>query len=213
MNQIFGKLAGLTNGRALFIGLILGGIYYFMLYDDGSALHAQIGTLNTQLTAAEVKKKDTEATLQEEARMKETVGKLSEQYAFISKKLPYELKSAEMVRAIDTVAKTSGVSVKLKKPGVIAKKEVVDELPVDVSLEGNYAQIAQFIYHTSNLERLTRILNFSITAQAPDSAGNARGLKFDGQVVSYKLAPESEKAPTPPNAPAVTPTSGKGATP
>ena len=192
MNQIFEKLAGLTNGRALIIGLILGGLYYFMMYDDGSSLQAQIGTLNTQLVAAEAKQKDTEATLQEEARMKDTVGKLSEQYAFIAKKLPSELKSADMVRAIDNVAKTSGVSVKLKKPGTLAKKEVVDELPVDVTLEGNYAQIAQFIYHTSNLERLTRILNFSIIATNPE--GGLQGpLKFEGQVVSYKLAPEPVK--------------------
>lgn len=193
MNQVFEKLAGLSNGRALIVGIVLGALYYFMLYDDGSALQAQIGGLNTQLVAAEAKQKDTEATLQEEARMKDTVGRLSEQYAFISKKLPSELKSSDMVRAIDSVAKTSGVSVKLKKPGILAKKEVVDELPVDVNLEGSYSQIAQFIYHTSNLERLTRILNFSIIAPNPE-AGLQGPLKFEGQVVSYKLASEPQKA-------------------
>lgn len=204
MNQIFGKLAGLTNGRALIAGLILGALYYFMLYDDGSALQAQIGVLNTQLVAAEAKQKDTEATLQEEVRMKDTVGRLSEQYAFIAKKLPSELRSSDMVRAIDSVAKTAGVSIKLKKPGNLGKKEVVDELPVDVNLEGTYAQIAQFIYHTSNLERLTRILNFSIIASNPE-AGLQGPLKFDGQVVSYKLAPEPEKSADGTTPPAGTP--------
>jgi Tfp pilus assembly protein PilO len=194
MNQFFEKLAGLTNGKAIIIGLILGGVYYSTIYDDGSALLAQIQALDQQLIAAETKKKDTEATLQEEARMKDTVGKLNEQYAFISKKLPSELKSSEMVRGIDVVAKTSSVSVKLKKPGNVEKKEVVEELPVDVILEGNYGQITQFIYHTSNLERLTRILNFSITAQNPDE-GVEKGLRFEGQVISYKLGSEPSKSP------------------
>ncbi|WP_413288691.1 type 4a pilus biogenesis protein PilO [Bdellovibrio sp. HCB337] len=194
MNQLFEKLAGMTNGKAMVIGLFMGLAYYFAMYDDGSALTTQIGVLNGQLQEAETKKKDTEATLQEEARMKDAVGKLSEQYAFIAKKLPSELKSSDMIRGIDSVAKMAGVSVKMKKPGNVTKKEVVEELPVDVSLEGTYAQIAQFVYFTSNLERLTRVLNFSLAAPMDDPN---KPLRFEGQVVSYKLAPEPEKTDKP----------------
>lgn len=194
MNQLYERLAGLTNGKAFFLALIAGAAYYFGMYDDGSALTTQIGTLNKQVQEAEAKKRDTEATLQEEARMREAVGQLSEQYAFIAKKLPSELKSAEMIRGIDSVAKMAGVSVKLKKPGTVAKKEVVEELPVDVALEGSYAQIAQFIYYTSNLERLTRVLNFSVSAGQDDKD---KPLRFEGQVISYKLATEPEKTDKP----------------
>lgn len=194
MNQFLEKLAQMTNGRALIIGLMLGAAYYFMMYDDGSALTQQITVVDGQLQEAEAKKKDTEATLQEEVRMKEAVGKLSEQYAFIAKKLPSELKSSDMIRGIDSVAKMAGVSVKMKKPGNISKKEVVEELPVDVTLEGSYAQIAQFIYFTSNLERLTRVLNFSVVAQED---AKEKPLRFEGQVVSYKLAPEPDKTENP----------------
>ncbi|MGZ3805870.1 MAG: type 4a pilus biogenesis protein PilO, partial [Pseudobdellovibrionaceae bacterium] len=102
--------------------------------------------------------------------------------------------SSEMIRGIDSVAKMAGVSVKMKKPGNVNKKEVVEDLPVDVTLEGSYAQIAQFIYYTSNLERLTRVLNFSVVAQ-DDS--REKPLRFEGQVVSYKLAPEPEKPEKP----------------
>jgi len=193
MNQILEKLSALSNGKALAIGLVLGALYYFMMYDDGSSQLAQIQALNQQLIDAEAKRKDTEATLQEEARMKDADGKLSEQYAFISKKLPSELKSSDMIRSIDVVAKASGVSVKLKKPGAIEKREVVEELPIDVSLEGTYGQITQFVYQTSNLERLTRVMNFSVVSQNPEE-GIEKGLRFEGQVVSYKLAPEPEKA-------------------
>jgi type IV pilus assembly protein PilO len=186
MNRIFEKLASLTSAKAMILGLILAGVYYMTSYDNGETVEAQIQGLNKEIATAELKKKDTEATLKEEANMKEAVGKLSAQYAFISKKLPSDLKSAEMVRAIDTVATISGVSVKFKKPGTVIQKEVVEELPVDVTLEGTYGQIAKFIYHTSNLERLTRVLNFTVSG--PDL--KTRNLRFDGQVVSYKLAPE-----------------------
>lgn len=194
MNQLFEKLAAMTNGKAIIIGLIAGAAYFFGMYDDGSALTTQITTLDGQLREAEAKKKDTEATLQEEARMKDAVGKLSEQYAFIAKKLPSDLKSSEMIRGIDSVAKMAGVSVKMKKPGTVVKKEVVEELPVDVSLEGSYSQIAQFIFYTSNLERLTRVVNFSLAAHQEDAT---KPLRFEGQVVSYKLAAEPEKTDKP----------------
>ncbi|MGZ3743797.1 MAG: type 4a pilus biogenesis protein PilO [Pseudobdellovibrionaceae bacterium] len=198
MNQLIEKfierLSLMSNGKAIILGLILGASYYFTFYNDGSALTQQIGAVNGQLAEAEKKKKDTESTLKEEARMKEAIGKLSEQYAFIAKKLPSELKSSEMIRGIDSVAKMAGVSVKMKKPGNVNKKEVVEDLPVDVTLEGSYAQIAQFIYYTSNLERLTRVLNFSVVAQ-DDS--REKPLRFEGQVVSYKLAPEPEKPEKP----------------
>jgi len=191
MSQLLEKLAGMTNGKALILGLLLGLAYYSTVYDDGSTLTKQMAVLDTELQTAEAKKKDTEVTLQEEVRMKEAVGKLSQQYAFIATKLPSELKSSEMIRGIDSVAKMAGVSVKMKKPGSVAKKEVVEELPVDVTLEGTYSQIAQFIYYTSNLERLTRVLNFTLVA--PEDRRDAP-LRFEGQVVSYMLAPEPEKA-------------------
>lgn len=194
MNQLYEKLAAITNGKALFIGLMVGAAYYFMMYDDGETLRQQIAVIDGQVQQAEAKKKDTESTLQEEARMKEAVGKLSEQYALIAKKLPSELKSSEMIRGIDSLAKMAGVSVKMKKPGTVSSKEVVEELPVDVTLEGSYAQIAQFIYYTSNLERLTRVMNFSVVTQAE---GKDKPLRFEGQVVSYKLAPEPEKPGNP----------------
>lgn len=186
MNRLFEKLAAMTSARAMVFGLILGGAYYFTTYDSGEGIQAQLVSLNAEISKAEVKKKDTENTLKEEATMKDAVGKLSAQYAFISKKLPSDLKSAEMVRAIDSVANVSGVSVKFKKPGAVVQKEVVEELPVDVTLEGNYGQIVKFIYHTSSLERLTRVLNFSVSG----SDIKTKNLRFEGQVVSYKLAPE-----------------------
>lgn len=191
MNQLYEKLSLMTTGKALIIGLMVGSAYYFMMYDDGESLKQQIAVIDGQTREAEAKKKDTESTLQEEARMKDAVGKLSEQYALIAKKLPSELKSSEMIRGIDSVAKMAGVSVKMKKPGSVLTKEVVEELPVDVTLEGSYAQIAQFIYYTSNLERLTRVMNFTVTAQ---DENKEKPLRFEGQVVSYKLAPEQEKA-------------------
>lgn len=197
MNKILDRIAIISNRNALIIGLALGLGYYFGAYNDGSELQAQIQVVSKKLAEAQTKKKETDAILKEEERMKDSIGKLSEQYAFISKKLPSDLKSADMVRSIDNVAKVSGVSIKVKKPGAVEKKEIIEELPVDVVFEGNYGQVASFIYHLSNSERLTRFMNFTMSTQEEGK----KALRVEGQVISYKLAPEVPEKKDDANAP------------
>jgi type IV pilus assembly protein PilO len=171
------------------IGLALTGLYWNFIYDDGSAVDAQIATVNQQLQEEENKKKDTDATLKQVQEMQEKVGQLSQKYQEISRRLPAVLFSIDINKAIDDFARNAGVSVKSKKPGENVKKEVVEEVPVEVSLEGSYAELAQFTFLVSTAERMARVQNIVLTESEPGS----KRLKFEGQVVGYKLAPEEKK--------------------
>lgn len=189
MNKIFDTLAVQTIGKILMIGLALTGLYWNFIYDDGSAVDAQIATVNQQLQEEENKKKDTDATLKQVQEMQEKVGQLSQKYQEISRRLPAVLFSIDINKAIDDFARNAGVSVKSKKPGENVKKEVVEEVPVEVSLEGSYAELAQFTFLVSTAERMARVQNIVLT----DSEPGSKRLKFEGQVVGYKLAPEEKK--------------------
>ncbi|AFY00529.1 type 4a pilus biogenesis protein PilO [Bdellovibrio bacteriovorus] len=192
MNKIFDLLAVQTIGKILVIGLGLTAMYWNFMYDDGSAVDAQIVTVNQQLQEEENKKKDTDATLKQVQEMQEKVGQLSQKYQEISRRLPAVLFSIDINKAIDDFARNAGVSVKSKKPGENIKKEVVEEVPVEVSLEGTYAELAQFTFLVSTAERMARVQNVVISESEPGS----RKLKFEGQVVGYKLAPEEKKPAT-----------------
>ncbi|ASD64635.1 type 4a pilus biogenesis protein PilO [Bdellovibrio bacteriovorus] len=192
MNKLFDLLAVQTIGKILVIGLGLTAMYWNFMYDDGSAVDAQIVTVNQQLQEEENKKKDTDATLKQVQEMQEKVGQLSQKYQEISRRLPAVLFSIDINKAIDDFARNAGVSVKSKKPGENIKKEVVEEVPVEVSLEGSYAELAQFTFLVSTAERMARVQNVVISESEPGS----RKLKFEGQVVGYKLAPEEKKPAT-----------------
>ena len=161
------------------------------MYDDGSAIEGQISGITQQLTAEEEKKKDTDATLKQVREMQEKIGRLSQQYQEVSRRLPGVLYSIDINKSIDGFARTANVDVKSKKPGENIKREVVEEVPVDISLEGTYGQLAQFVYLVASSERLARVKNIVITEPENDISG--KKLKFEGQVVGYKLAPEKEK--------------------
>lgn len=191
MNKIFDLLAAQQIGKILMAGLLLTGFYWYAIYDDGSVIDAQIAQVSQQLEAEEKKKLDTDATLKQVQEMQEKVGQLSAKYQEISRRLPSVLFSIDINKAIDDFARNAGVSVKSKKPGANIKKAVVEEVPVDVTLEGTYAELAQFVYLISIAERMARVKNVIVTE--PDSG--SKSLKFEGQVVGYKLAPVETKEP------------------
>lgn len=190
MNKLMESLAAQEIGKILIIGLGLTAFYWFSVYDDGSSLDMQTAQIMQSLQAEEAKKKETDATLNQVKEMQEKVGQLSQKYQEISRRLPEALYSIDINRSIDDFARNAGVSVKMKKPGENIKREVVEEVPVDVQLEGTYAELAQFTYLVSQAERMARTKNVVITG----SDDGKKKLKFEGQVVGYKLAPDPVKA-------------------
>lgn len=193
MNKILNRIFLLTNVQVLIGGLIFAALYYFAIYDDGSALDTQIVKVNSDINVETKKKMDVDATLAEKSRMEKSVVALSEQYAIVSKKLPSSLTSIEVNRSIDQYAKNSGVTIKGRRPGIATSREVVEEVPVEVTIEGGYSEITHFMYLISSIERLTKVSNF--TLDKLDDTQTSGKIRFTGSVVGFKLAPAKEAKP------------------
>lgn len=189
MNKFFEILAKQQINKVLIIALGLTALYWYAVYDDGSKIDAQVAQISTQLQQEQNKKKDTDSTLKQVQEMQEKVGQLSQKYQQISRRLPATLFSIDINKAIDDFASNAGVSVKSKKPGENIKRPVVEEVPVEVSLEGTYAELAQFTFLVSSSERMARVKNIVLSEPEP----GAKKLRFEGQVVGYKLASEEKK--------------------
>lgn len=187
MNKFFQKLVNFSMAQVLVMGLVAGLGYYFFMYNDGSALKGEIANLEGQSAQEETKKKDTDNTLKEEARMKESIVLLSQQYAEISKQLPTSLTSIDINRNIDAFARNAGVSIKSRKPGTNIRKEIVDEVPVSVTLEGTYSELASFLFLVSSSEKAASMKAFTLSGM--DSKAGGR-LRLDGTVTGYQMAEE-----------------------
>ena len=193
MNKFLSTIAYLDIQKIFASAFVLGGIYYQFIFDDGSALKIEVAAVRTQVQQEEQKKKDTDISLAEEKRMKEAVGILTEKYQIISKKLPGQLSTFEINNAIETYARETQVKIKATKPGTPEVMEIVEEVPLEISIEGKYPDILQFIYNISVAERLTRVKTLSLVpAGGPDQAFFSNILKLDAVIVGYKLAPEKD---------------------
>jgi type IV pilus assembly protein PilO len=204
MSKLFEQLAAIDIPKILILALGLTFFYWYAMYDDGSVLDASIAQVSTQVQEEEKKKADTDATLQQVKEMQTKIGQLSLKYQEVSKRLPSVLFSSDINKTIDEFARASGVSVKTKKPSDVIKKPLVEEVPVAISAEGTYAELAQFTYLVSSAERMSR--GVGITISLPPEGG--KKLKYEGDVVGYKLAPEEQ---TPKPAPADAPPPAPGA--
>lgn len=185
MNQIFARLVLYTNVQILSFGAIVTLIFYFTVYDDGGMLRQQIATLRSALAEEQEKKNETDRLLQEESRMKESIAILSQQYQEISRRLPSSLTSIELNRNIDMFARNAGVSIRARKPLEVVRGNIIEEVPIEVNLQGSFAELAQFIFVVSSSERVTALQRFSITP-----IERSTRLNFEGVVVGYQLAPE-----------------------
>jgi Tfp pilus assembly protein PilO len=188
--QLLEKIAGMKTSTVLMVMIALGGLYYKNGYDSGSSIDAQIIDLTARLSTENEKKTKTEQAQKEADVARNSVKNLAQDFDKISKKLPSNIASVDMIRAMDGFVAQSGVKQISVRPGTEVKQEIYDEFPFVVQLEGSFAQISLFIYHVAKAERIASVKEFAITRKQPLGE---EPLKFEATVVNYKLA--EEKAP------------------
>jgi Tfp pilus assembly protein PilO len=216
MNKILSRIAFLTTKQVGIIALFCGAFYWYALFDDGSSLDPQIANLNQQLQEQVRKKGETEAALKKRDNLKEILTNLTAKYENLSRLVPIELNSSDLNRQLDQLRKTSRVSQISRKPDQIVKGPILDEWPVQMSFQGAYNDIAQFVYQASTTEKVMLVKKIKISspeAAATQSSAYDGKLNFDVTISAVKVASAEAAAapavaPVPP--PATPPPAGAG---
>jgi type IV pilus assembly protein PilO len=198
INNVLLRLAVMTMQKVAIIGVALAVVYYFTMYNDGSTIETQIQKVQADVQQEEAKAQQAEAALKEVERVRAAVGALGEQFRVVSQALPSEVQMADIIRTVDTISKTAGVSVKSKEPQPVINHEYFEEIPLKISMEGTFSEVTMFLYYISSLERVMRIKSFVISI--PQGNGNRSPLSpvghlnFDGQIESFRFIPEKASA-------------------
>lgn len=190
MNELLEKLAIIPLQNILGAGLVLGGLYYFMMYDDGSAIRGQIQQAQQTLEQERTKNADYKKTLEEKKRLESQLRDLGSKLIELSQKLPSELPTIELSKTIDQVAIETGVKIKSKKPGDSSKLDIVEEVPIEITLDGSYSELGTFIFKISKLDRVTRVKSFKIDVGEDKGA---KKLRFEGTIAGYRMLEEKKK--------------------
>lgn len=187
IDKLLMRLAGLSTQKALIFGAILGAIYFFTMFDSGSAIEEQIQKVQSDIQTQEAKAKESDLAIKEVEKIRASVGALSEQFKVVSQALPSEVQMSDIIRAVDTMAKTSGISIKTKEPRPLIDHSYYEEIPLRITAEGSFAEVTMFLFHMASQERIMKVKSFAVAQPSQQDKSSLGRLQFEGQVVAYRF--------------------------
>jgi len=171
--------------------LILGGLYYYFLY---SPKMVEAAKLRGQLE--EVKKKvDTNMNIARELpRFRKEKEDLDNELKKALTQLPNKEEIPNLLEAVSTIAKASGLEILVFKPGVSVPKGFYADIPVEMKVEGSHESLALFFEKVGGLPRIVNLSDVNIGG-AKDVKGEIF-LTSDFKATTFMFLEEVEKKAT-----------------
>lgn len=150
----------------LFCGLVVVG-YYYLYYREASQ---RIGAMENQLAGLQSKIKEQQAIAGNLRSFQEEVGRLETQLSMLLEQLPNSAEIPSLLKSVSDLGKESGLEFLRFAPSGEVKKEFYAEIPVSISVNGDYHSFALF---SDKVARYPRIVNLSnITFSSPKPSGD-----------------------------------------
>ena len=199
------KLPKVVLGALGLIAIVAGG--YFVLL---SPVQVRIDALVVKRTQTQDEVNKVRAQVAEIELYKREVGELEKRLALLKDRLPSEKETPTLYRAVSTAAEQAGLGVALFQPKPAVPKDVVSEIPITISAQGSYHQLAKFFEQVAGLPRVVNVNDFKMTGlgKSKDS------MKADLTLATYMYRsappppPAKPGAPAPPKPAAALPSSG-----
>ena len=181
------KIESLSQVQRIIISVgsfvVIAGIFIYFLY---LPKYEKINSLKKQLTDLEQKlstaKRNAADLKKFQAKMKEAEA----QFNMAMKKLPETKEIPSLLTAISDSGQQVGLEFLLFEPKKEKKKEFYAEIPVAMSLRGNYHNLAIFFDQVARLNRIVNITNIQMT-RAKGKGKAAGELLAKCTAVTYKF--------------------------
>ena len=146
----------------------------------------KIDGLKVQLVQAQAELAKAKKNAEELNDWRTKMRKKEVQYKTVMKALPEKQEIPSLLAGVSQAGKDAGLEFLLFTPKSQSKKEFYAEIPVDISISGDYHQVASFFDKVSNLPRIVNIRNIKMK---PDKEVTASGLnlKTTCQAVTYQF--------------------------
>jgi type IV pilus assembly protein PilO len=187
------KIESLSQIQRIIISVgsfvVIAGIFIYFLY---LPKYEKINSLKKQLTDLEQKlstaKRNAADLKKFQAKMKEAEA----QFNMAMKKLPETKEIPSLLTAISDSGQQVGLEFLLFEPKKEKKKEFYAEIPVAMSLRGDYHNLAIFFDQVARLNRIVNITNIQMT-RAKGKGKAAGELLAKCTAVTYKFLDEPPK--------------------
>jgi Tfp pilus assembly protein PilO len=145
------------------VGLVLAiviGVAFHQLYWTGAEAERAQKAKELEDLRAEIKQLEVAAARQEE--LKKELAALEARLQVMSKYLPAQKETPQIIRAVQLLAYSSTLSVTRFTPSTPLQREFYLEAPIQIGLTGTYHNLARFFDSISRLPRLVNVGKVSL---------------------------------------------------
>jgi type IV pilus assembly protein PilO len=167
--------------------LIAAGSYVLLI----SPVQARIDALVQRKTQLTGEVNQAKAQVAEIERFRREIAELEKRLLLLADRLPSEKETPTLYRALSSAAEASGLGVSLFQPREARAKDVVNEIPIVVSAEGSYHQLAKFFERVAALPRVVTVNDFKMTGLAK----SRNSMKADLTLATYMYRTTPAPAP------------------
>jgi type IV pilus assembly protein PilO len=187
------KVEGLTIGQRVAICLLcyllpillVGYVVYYPTYQETQEVRSQAEQVEKELETARGLAKQSD-------RFKKELADVEREFATARSALPEKEEIPSLLKGITTCGHMAGMEFLLFEPKPDVPKEFYAEIPVSITVVGDYHHVAMFFDNVSSLNRIVNIVDARMTPQKDN-----KGLIATCTAVTYKFmeeAPGSGKA-------------------
>lgn len=165
----------------LVLGLVLGGGYYFYLTDKQQVLERvelKERELRSDFESKSFQAANLDVYRQQKREMEETFGTLLRQ-------LPSDTEVPGLLEDITRAALENELKIESITLQAERRSQFYVELPIDISVEGDYHRFGAFVSAVANLSRIVTLHDFNIVPQA-----RSDGLKMTILAKTYRYLEE-----------------------
>lgn len=184
------KLPPVARGAILgLVAVLIGAGYFFLMYGDARDRHHQLQAKELELQRKLSEVRSIAANLSE---FEEEIANLELKLQRVLRQLPNEREIEVLLTDITSLGKKAGVEIKEFRRKDEVNHGFYAEVPIDLDLNGEFHDIAQFF---DMLARLRRIVNMgSINVTVGSDTMEATVLRVKGTATTFRFIGKEDRA-------------------
>lgn len=193
MSKAWERFEELSKWQQLAAGALALLLFMLLVYQ------AFLGGIRERVAELEERKASVSAQLIKERRIAKDLPRYMVEVAALEvqleralKELPDERDIPDLLKAIADRAKNTGLDVALFRPDAEQAQEFFVEIPVTMSVEGSFHQVASFLDEIARMERIVNVRGIQMSN--PRLSDRGASLTSDYSVVTFRYLTEAERA-------------------
>lgn len=191
--------AELSMARLVVVAILATVGYFYLYYDDGSSIEAQIVGVEAAVAGEKTKRVEIERKMKKEEEMRGNLLQLARNLDIVKSKIPNEFNEIEISSIVNRVSAMSQVRILALKRSLqngtsasVGRKnmtgaELIEEVSFNIDMIGTFNSIIQFVEYLSKEEKTIKIRNFTLEKNSLGYS-DENLIKFRGDIVGFKQA-------------------------